>query len=500
MSRYLMANRRAGKFREDEKLASRRALDATLNQLSAGIDVIHDHQPERETARRVVLFEAAPGEIEARSQGLPHDVVVEPEILHWNEPAYPADFAGLQKTSQAALAPLGTGADLTVKVVGSGSPLKGAEVILFLRGLGGMQNRQSAVTDAKGRVGFSFSEFWEPSALLVIPAGDFWPLVVRGPAGTVTVECPPLPRSGPTEWWHEILGAAPHDAGRGQGIRVGVADSGIGPHPCLAHAHNVGAFIDADFDPDGGADIDSHGSHVCGTIGAVPQEDGQFAGIAPAAELFSVRVFPPDNGANQGDIANAIDALSRDHEVDLINLSLGSPTGSQIELDTIIDAFERGTLCICAAANSSGPVEFPAAFKETVAVAALGRLGWGPPGTMPTFRLPQEAEKFAAAGLFLANFSCFGPELDCGGPGAGIISTVPARHGLTAPYASMGGTSMASPAVCGALAAILSTHGVYKTLPRDSTRASLARSVLRQRCRDIDLAKEYQGFGLPSLR
>jgi subtilisin len=261
----------------------------------------------------------------------------------------------------------------------------------------------------------------------------------------------------------------------------------------------LGAFIDGAFDPDAGADVDSHGSHVCGTIGGRPRDEGHFAGLAPGVDLFAARVFPPDAGANQGDIANAIDALSRDQEVDLINLSLGAPQGSQIELDAILDAFERGTLCVCAAANSSGPVEFPAAFEPTVAVSALGLLGWGPAGTVPSVRLPTQPDRFGANGLYLANFSCFGPEITCAGPGVGILSTVPARHGIEAPFASMGGTSMASPAVCGTLAAILSLHPVYRSLPRDQTRAEMARSILRQSCRDVDLGSDFQGAGVPFL-
>jgi subtilisin family serine protease len=81
----------------------------------------------------------------------------------------------------------------------------------------------------------------------------------------------------------------------------------------------------------------------------------------------------------------------------------------------------------------------------------------------------------------------------------GILSTVPARHGIEAPFASMGGTSMASPAVCGTLAAILSLHPVYRSLPRDQTRAEMARSILRQSCRDVDLGSDFQGAGVPFL-
>ena len=58
MARYVMANRRAGKFLDDEKRASRAALAASFDQLfAANVNVIADRDPQDELARRVVLFE-----------------------------------------------------------------------------------------------------------------------------------------------------------------------------------------------------------------------------------------------------------------------------------------------------------------------------------------------------------------------------------------------------------------------------------------------------------
>jgi hypothetical protein len=52
-----MANRRAGKFHEFEKEASRAALDAGFSQLFAGsVRVVNDRNPQDRRARRVVLF------------------------------------------------------------------------------------------------------------------------------------------------------------------------------------------------------------------------------------------------------------------------------------------------------------------------------------------------------------------------------------------------------------------------------------------------------------
>lgn len=498
MARYVMANRRSGKFRESEKRASRASLDTSFRSLfDANVDLVGDTQPADDKQRRVVIFDADPTEIAAKQANLPEDVMLEPEILHYTAARSPLHPSLSPFISVAEALPLGTGGALQVTIIGNTLPITGAEATLFLRSTSGEARKATAQTSRSGVVSFDFNPIWVPTVLVVVPAGGFWSVFVRAPKDGMTVDIPPLPRDGPLAWWHRAHGIDRLDLNRGAGVKVGVIDTGVGPHGNLAHVASIGAFIDGTFDSIGGADSDSHGSHVCGIIGARPITFTDFSGIAPGVDLFCARVFPPGRGANQGDIADAIDALSRTHGVDLINLSLGAPTPSNIERDAIVDALERGTLCICAAANSGGPVEYPAAFPESVAVSALGLEGWAPNGTLSSTRYPPEKEKYGSSGMFLANFSCFGPEVTCCAPGVGVISTVPERFGLVSPYSSMDGTSMASPAACGALAAILSATPSYLSLPRDISRAENARTLLKAKCADVGMAPQYQGRGIP---
>lgn len=501
MARYIMANRRAGKFTGREKSASRESISSVLgSSFMSGANILEENQPSRETDRKAVLFEAEPAEIAAQMSSLPNDVIVEPEIIHYTDSYRPMDFLGVPRETLRAPVAFGSNTTLEVVVRSGSEPLFGADVILFLRGFGSRSRELKATTNEQGEVRFEFSDFWSASAIVAVPAGGFWPMVLRGPSNSVVFDCPPLPEAREhLGWWHHRLGSSSHDETKGAGIGVGIIDSGVGPHPYLAHVEDVGAFIDNVFDPHGGADVDSHGSHVCGTIGARPTSPSDYAGIAPGVQLFSARVFPVNRGANQLDIAEAIDELSGKREVDLINMSLGASQGSEIERDAILDALERGTLCVCAAGNSNGPVEFPAAFPETIAVSAIGLLGWGPSGSIPSTRLPLDVGRFGDSNLFHANFSCFGEQIVTSGPGVGIISTVPARFGLTKPYASMGGTSMASPAVSGILAAILSNSSAYKALPRNDARSATALLLLQQACQSIGLDAKFQGRGIPQI-
>ncbi|HET9372619.1 MAG TPA: hypothetical protein VFO19_20290, partial [Vicinamibacterales bacterium] len=84
MARYVMANRRAGKFLDAEKRASRDAIESGFERLFArGVDLIGDLAPADELARRVLVFDADPIEVSAKAGTLSRDVIVEPEILHF---------------------------------------------------------------------------------------------------------------------------------------------------------------------------------------------------------------------------------------------------------------------------------------------------------------------------------------------------------------------------------------------------------------------------------
>jgi subtilisin family serine protease len=499
MARYVLASRRAGMFSERDKGPARAAADRAISTLAVNVDMVGTLDPPDPLARQVSVFDADPDEIAAQRGTFGPDVMIEREILHYPKSVVlPVDLTRDDGSPAAGTTLAGAGSSLRLTVTGDdGQPIANAAVHLGLRAAN-QSNELVQVTDDAGQASFTFSSFWTPAAAVVVPAGGHWTMVSRGPRDGDTIVAPQLPDLGPIGWWHTVLGI--DEVGLGAGIRVGVADTGCGPHPDLAHCTGLGSFLEGNRNPDPVAtiDVDMHGTHVCGTIGARPTEAARPAGIANGADLFCARIFPgPDTGANQGDIANAVDALSREAGTDLINLSIGAPQGSEIVRDALQDALERGTLCVCAAGNSNGPVEFPGAFDEAVAISALGREGWGPPGSLASIRTPSLRDRFGVDGLYLANFSCFGEEVDATAPGVGIIATVPERFGLLAPLGAMDGTSMASPAACATLAAALSADADYLALPRDTTRSSHARIILKQAARHVGLAAVYEGSGAP---
>ena len=72
----------------------------------------------------------------------------------------------------------------------------------------------------------------------------------------------------------------------GRGQKVAVIDTGVTPHPRLGPVQPGGDYVS---DGDGLQDCDGHGTIVAGLIAAAPSADDGFAGVAPDAEILSIR-------------------------------------------------------------------------------------------------------------------------------------------------------------------------------------------------------------------
>jgi len=496
-----LANRRRGLYTDEKKIVSRAAVQAALGWLGTA-QLVADHDPADPLARQVSIIEADPMEIVALRKKLQPDAILEPAIrrsLH--RLTVPIE---LEAAIPDAAANEPAGGSYEVTITAGGAALADTDVMVYFRDSGGLIRVTTFQTDAAGVIKVAVPNGFDVAFVEPIPYAGFWIMFSAAPPSGSTIDCPPIAKAdaGGGGWWHEAMKVDLGDASRGAGIKVGVIDTGCGPHPNLEHVTLVGAFIDGSvLPPSEGLDAGEHGTHTSGIIGARPSKSGDYAGIAPGCELFHARVFKGegrDDGPTQADIINAIDSLSRDHQCDLINMSLGGGPTSKAEKDAIRDAAERGTLCICSAGNKAGAIEFPAAYADCAAVSAIGKVGQAPPGTFSANNQSHDASKIVDD-LFLASFSCFGPVLACAAPGVGIVSAVPDRTGFSGAYMEMDGTSMASPAVCGTLAVILSKDATYLALPRDFNRSQRAAQILAQHCKDFGLSPNFEGRGLPTV-
>jgi serine protease AprX len=275
----------------------------------------------------------------------------------------------------------------------------------------------------------------------------------------------------------------------GSGIGVAVIDSGVTAVDDLTASRIV---YSQDFFSQGGDGSDKygHGTHVAGIIGGTgadstgPGFTYTFKGVAPNANIISLRVLGPDGSGKDSDVIAAIDAaiqLKDTYSIRVINLSLGRGVFESYVDDPLCQAVERawnaGIFVVVSAGNEGrnnnagtngyGTITAPGNDPYVITVGSMN--GVGTPD--PTDDIP-------------GSYSSKGPTLfdhfvkpDLVAPGNQIVSLYTPQETLvsqhpekeapnylyvangdnngSASYYILSGTSMAAPMVSGAAALLL---------------------------------------------
>jgi hypothetical protein len=168
----------------------------------------------------------------------------------------------------------------------------------------------------------------------------------------------------------------------GRGVTVAIVDTGIDPnHSGLSGNIAAGgrSYEGGEIQPDPGLDVYGYGH---GTYMSLIVTDE--TGVAPNADILSVRVFGPD-GASQEDIVAGINYVTRRRKADpsirVINLSLGSYlVHYPCQCDAYRPAYEaaiweamtNGIITFAATGNDAacGGISAPACVSSAVRVAA----------------------------------------------------------------------------------------------------------------------------------
>jgi subtilisin family serine protease len=371
----------------------------------------------------------------------------------------------------------------------NGRPLAGAHVVLFTDVVRG--RAYEGISDAKGHVTLAIRKTDRRfTKVIVLPRAGFWSRLWKHVevASTLVLRVSPLPVGG-FDWGHRATEAATvQERYLGRGVKIAIIDSGIAPHRSLdvAGGRNfiVGEAADAWHD-----DMDGHGTHCAGVIAAVQQEASVW-GYVPQASLYALRVFGgADGGGYASDIRDAV-KWAMQTECDIISMSLGGSTPSHFLSRAIEDASNAGVLCVAAAGNTSGPVDYPARCGTVVAVTAIGKVG-----TYPRNSLHGEARsriRSANRAYFLASFSNRGDEVSFCAPGVAITSTLPPNT-----FAAWDGTSMACPHIAGIAALALDASPEINKARRDAERTLRLLERVQGLSIDLGMARMYQGAGLP---
>jgi serine protease AprX len=141
----------------------------------------------------------------------------------------------------------------------------------------------------------------------------------------------------------------------GSGVTVAMIDTGV------AHVQDLGQRVVArvDFTPGGaGDDAYGHGTHLAGVIaGNGAASGGKWRGVAPGANLVSVKVAGPDGST---DVSVVIAALQwvvthrAEYGIKVLNLSFGTDSLQPYAVDPLNAAVERAWAAGIAVVVSSG--------------------------------------------------------------------------------------------------------------------------------------------------
>ncbi|WP_371409862.1 S8 family serine peptidase [Micromonospora zamorensis] len=259
----------------------------------------------------------------------------------------------------------------------------------------------------------------------------------------------------------------------GTGVTVGVLDTGIDAnHPDFAgHLTEVRDFTGGN-DP---GDAVGHGTHVASTIvGSGAASGGRYRGVAPGAKLLVGKVCATTE-CQDSDIITGMQWLAPQTRV--VNLSVGGDDAPGLDpLETAVQELSHryGTLFVVAAGNEGKPksVSSPASADDALAVAAVDA--------------DDQRAYFSSRGPRIGD-NHIKPEISA--PGVDIVAAAPGGE-----YATMSGTSMATPHVAGTAAILAGQHPDWagpqlKAALMDSAKPTGENTIYEQGAGRVDIAR-----------
>ena len=234
-------------------------------------------------------------------------------------------------------------------------------------------------------------------------------------------------------------------------------------------------------------DDNGHGTFVAGVCcGNGALSCGKYSGIAPQANIVSLKALNGLGEASADKILNAMEWVYNNHRqynIKVVCMSFGSePLGFNDPIMAGADALWQEGIVVVAAAGNSGPeyqtIKSPGVSSKIITV-----------GGFDDNRVSQE--EFDEHYFEIAEFSSRGPAFqrfkpDLIAPSVDIVSC-----GREKPYVTLSGTSVATPMIAGCALLLLEKEPYLK--PNDVKRKLLTC------CKPISYNKNLEGNGYPIL-
>ncbi|MFD9356618.1 S8 family serine peptidase [Streptomyces sp. NPDC060031] len=430
-------------------------------------------------------------------------------------PSAPAKASAAAPTSQSATWAAGTRAYLVITAPGDSSAVRsavaanGGSVFSYYDAIGVIVAHSTSSTFATTLRGVSGVQKVGATRTSDVPADAYNPALPANPAQSSTAAGEPvrvdMSQIKADQAWAVNPGSA--------SVKVGILDTGVDDqHQDLAPNFNAAdsascAYGKADTRVGAWRDVDTHGTHVAGTVAAAKNGKG-VVGVAPGVKISSVRVAEPGNSFFFAENTICAFVWSGDHGFKVTNNSYYTDPWQfncpdNIDQAAIIEGVKRAQEY----AESKGSLQVAAAGNEDYDLAHKTTDSASPNDSTPVTRtitnacmdIPTELPGVVTVaangtGVTKASFSNFGQGvIDVAAPGSNVYSTAPGGG-----YSTKSGTSMATPHVVGVAALIASANpGITPAQIRDklATQANDVACPSDSRCTGTTANNGFFGEG-----
>lgn len=268
----------------------------------------------------------------------------------------------------------------------------------------------------------------------------------------------------------------------GQGVVVGILDTGLDlAYPDFRDRVASAKDYTGENDPQ---DRHGHGTHVAGIIGQDGRADARYVGMAPRVRYRIYRVLRANGSGQATWIARALEAALADG-CHVLNLSLGgeAPSPTTDVLERTVDAVTARGLIVCVASGNAGAAtpfrQTPARAQHAITVGASTKA--------------DGIASFTSRGL--TDDGRIKPNVYAPGEhiGAARSSTGSMGTAITPWITRASGTSMATPAIAGLVACLLTVEPSLRGQP------SVVKALLMDASRGRDIGAEGPRVAAPAL-